>query len=88
MANESERSKVILINPRAKTESYKRSDHADFATSSELKERKFDGWRQNKLMDVVELWVNGEVVRTVTTAELQRDAQACEKVYAEYFKLR
>ena len=43
MANSAERSKVILFDPKAKTEHYQRSNHNDFATASELKERKFSG---------------------------------------------
>lgn len=87
MANESERSKVILFDPNAKTETYKRSDHNDFATASELRQRKFSGWRVNKLSMENELWVDGEIVRRVTAAQEALDPMACVKAQMEYFGL-
>lgn len=86
-ANSSERSKVILFDPKAQTENYKRSSHNDFATSSELRARKFDGWRMNKLEDTLELWVDGEIVRRITALEILSDPDKPNKVFKEYFQL-
>ena len=87
MANESERSKVILFDPNAKTETYKRSGHNDFATASELKQRRFSGWRVNKLTMENELWVDGEIKARVTAAEEARDPLACVKAQMKVFAL-
>lgn len=87
MANENDKSKFHLVNRKAKTESFKRSNHNDFATTSELKERKFSGWRQNNVAQEAELWVDGEIVRRVTAVQIALDPLACEKVFADFFKL-
>lgn len=87
MANSNDRKSLILFDPNAKTEHYERSKHNDFATSSELKERKFGGWRINKLTDTMELWIEGEVVRTVTAAQLLADPDAVNKAYKDFFQL-
>lgn len=79
------RSRYIPFDHRAKTEVYKRSSHNDFATSAELKDKKFTGWRHNSLTDTMELWILGEVKRTVTPAMLKSDPQIIEKVQLEYF---
>lgn len=84
MANSSERSKVILIDPKAKTGDYKRSAHDDFATSAELKQREFFGWRENKLTEKFELWIKGGIVREVSFVAVMMDKDALEKVFAEY----
>lgn len=87
MANAHDRSKFIKFDAQAKTPLYKRSNHNDFATSDELKKRKFSGWRSNQLSNETELWVNGEIVRRVTAFELTLDPHRVEKVHAEFFGL-
>lgn len=87
MANQSDRSKVVIFDPNAKTEYYKRSDHNDFATTSELKQRRFSGWRVNKLSMENELWVDGEIKATVSAEEEARDPMACVRKQLEVFKL-
>lgn len=87
MGNAHDRSKFIKFDAQAKTPVYKRSNHNDFATTAELAERKFSGWRSNKLSNEQEMWIEGEIVRRVTAYEIQMDPQKMEKVYAEYFGL-
>lgn len=87
MANESERSKVILIDPNAKTENFKRSNHNDFATSAELKQRKFSGWRMNGITGNAELWIEGNLDMEVSGLEIMRDPNAVEKAHAIRFGL-
>lgn len=87
MANMNDKSKVILFDRNAETESFMRPSHNDFATSSELKERKFTGWRHNSIAEVMELWVLGEIRRTVTPQMYKADRQIMEKVYAEVFAI-
>lgn len=87
MANEADRSKVILIDPNAKTENFKRSNHNDFATSAELKQRKFSGWRMNSLTGNAELWIEGNLDMEVSGLEIMRDPNAVEKAHAIRFGL-
>lgn len=68
-------------------EDFKRPDHPDFMTSSELKAANFSGQRVNSVTGDWELWVQGECVRRVTQAEVKRDGQAINKAMAEYFGL-
>lgn len=84
-ANSSERSKFIIFDRRAPTEEFKRSGHNDFATTSELKQRKFTGWREHNLIQTYELWIEGEVVRTVSFMASSADPMLLEKTAAEYF---
>ncbi len=44
-----------------KTEEYRRSDHNDFATSKELKDREFTGLRLNSITNRREVWIVGEL---------------------------
>lgn len=87
MANAHDRSKFIKFDAQAKTQIYKRSNHNDFATAAELAQRKFLGWRSNKISNEMELWINGEIVRRVTAYEIQVDPHKVEKVHAEFFGL-
>ena len=87
MANESERSKVILIDPNAKTENFKRSSHNDFATSAELKQRKFSGWRMNGITGNAELWIEGNLDMQVLGSEIMRNPTAVEEAHAKRFGL-
>lgn len=87
MANASERSKVILIDSKAKTEEFKRPDHPDFMDSSELKAIEFTGVRLNKLAAQYEFWIVGKVVRTVTEQELRRNPDALNLAHQEVFRM-
>lgn len=86
-ANSNDRSKFIKIDANAKTEEFKRSDHNDFATTSELKARKFSGVRMNELAQQNEFWMLGEVLGTVTFAEIRLDPAAMGKKHVEVFHM-
>ena len=87
MANAHDRSKFIKFDAQAKTEMCKRSNHNNFATAAELAKKEFSGWRSNGITSDAELWILGEIVRTVTPFEMQIDPLKVEKVHAEYFGL-
>ncbi len=87
MANESDRSKVILFTTNAKTEDYKRSNHNDFATSAALKARKFNGWRMNSLTGSAELWIEGNLDLSIGADKLASDPNIIERTHAERFGL-
>lgn len=79
------RLEMQLGDPRKiKTEEFKRSDHNDFATSSELRERKFSGYRMNSLTSELEIWVRGTVRAVVPAINGQPDP---DKVQAAFNKL-
>lgn len=66
---------MYLINkaeiPEGTIEDYQRSNHNDFATSKELKDREFSGVRHNSLTDRMELWVFGRVEIDAMKSEFQ-----------------
>lgn len=78
---------LILFDRNAATEHFKRSNHTDFASSSELKAMKFNGMRANSITGDAECWIQGEIVWTVTPAEQQINPNAVEEKHREYFGL-
>lgn len=72
---------------KIKTEDYKRSNHNDFATSSELKERKFSGMRMNTISRQWELWVQGEVKETLNAGNGKPTDEEIEAVFRKVFGL-
>lgn len=72
---------------KAESEAYKRSDHNDFATSKELKDRGFSGFRQNSLTDEVEIWLFGTIEKRVSKEEIRRNPTAVEEAMAAVFHL-
>lgn len=87
MANSVDRSKYQKFDRKALTEVFKRSNHNDFATSSELAKKKFSGWRHNSLAEIMELWVLGEVKATITPAQYGLNPKIMEETYARIFAL-
>lgn len=88
MANSSDRSRYIPFKHNAPTESFRRSDHNDFATSAELKDRAFTGVRDNSVTGNLEFWILGNIEKevTATAATLNPDWQ--QEVFQELFALR
>lgn len=66
---------------------FKRPDHPDFMDSSELRKLEFSGVRANKLTQQMELWVLGEVVKTLSMIEANLHPEKWEALYAEVFCL-
>ena len=71
----------------AKTEEYKRSNHNDFATSSELKQRQFCGVRHNSLTNNMEIWILGDMVQTVSKEQMLLNPNAANEAYEKIFAL-
>lgn len=65
----------------------KRPDHPDFMDSSELKKIQHSGVRNNRIGDCIELWVLGEVVKSVSFMEIKFNPNAFNDAYAEHFGL-
>lgn len=68
-------------------EDFKRPNHSDFLTNSELKEKKFSGIRFNSISHYQELWIEGEKRFEVSYAELQINPNIWDEKYEEAFKL-
>lgn len=81
------RSSFIPFKHNAETESFKRPNHYDFMTSSELKAAKFSGTRHNRLMACYEIWTLGDVRRVVTEDQVREDPLALTKAMDELFGL-
>lgn len=67
--------------------SFKRPGHPDFMTGDELKKSSFSGMRDNQLAMQYEIWVVGEMVKTVSHAAVRADPFALTKAMMEYFKV-
>jgi hypothetical protein len=78
----------ILYNLRQSVEEeYKRSNHPDFLTTSELKVREWSGVRKNSITDDYEFWVAGEIIKTVSLAAVKKDPFLLERTHIELFKI-
>lgn len=87
MANQKDRSKFIKIDPNAETEGFKRSDHSDFATNAELKQREWTGVRHNSLTDCTEFWILGECKKMVTKETRALNPAAVAQAHVELFAM-
>jgi hypothetical protein len=66
---------------------FKRPDHPDFMDAAELKVAKFSGYRQNSLSKDCEIWVEGEMKRSISPTELQFNHNAINEAMQEIFAL-
>lgn len=78
---------VIRKWKKAESEAYKRSDHNDFATSKELRDRNFSGFRASSITEEIEIWLFGQIERRVSKEELERNPTAVEEAMAAVFHL-
>lgn len=79
--------KDSIVIPEGTMEDFKRSNHPDFATSSELREQGFSGLRHNSLSDNAEIWLLGEVKAAISREAVRIDPHAIDKAFAEIFAL-
>jgi len=68
-----------------RTEEFRRPDHNDFMTTSELAKCRFSGVRDNVLASQYEIWVAGKAEVTVTYLAVAADPLALTKAYSELF---
>ncbi len=67
-------------------EDYQRSNHDDFATSKELQDRKFTGYRMNSVTDTAEIWVLGVLKKEISSFMLQLNPRAVNQAMQEVFQ--
>lgn len=87
MANESDRSKVVIFTTNSPSGNFTRPNHNDFATTAELRQRKFTGWRNNSVTGNAELWIEGNLDMEVTAAQIMLDPDSIEKAHVRRFGL-
>lgn len=68
-------------------EDFKRPDHNDFSTASELAKKRFNGIRHNSISNDIEMWVMGEVVFSCSETERALAPGIWEKKFKDYFGL-
>lgn len=73
------------MSKKIKDPVFKRPNHPDFKTSSELKQAKFTGLRENNMALEYEFWVLGEIRKTVKFIDAQKDPMALQKAHMEVF---
>jgi hypothetical protein len=73
--------------PVGTIEDFKRPNHTDFMDSSELAKAKFNGQRHNSITNDWELWIDGEVVRSVTEMQVKLNPQAINEALESFFGL-
>lgn len=79
--------KDSIIIPVGTMEDFKRPNHPDFMTSSELKAIKFSGMRGNSITDSIELWTLGDMRVSISKTQVELDPLAVNKAYCELFCL-
>lgn len=67
-----------------KEEEFKRPDHNDFRTTSELKSLEFSGVRNNSITNEWEIWILGEIKGR---GALKKDTTEFTKAYAIIFAM-
>jgi len=68
-------------------EDFKRPDHTDFMTASELARIKFSGIRHNSITDFMELWVDGERKGDISSHNYVMYPERWAKIVSEAFAL-
>lgn len=67
---------------------FKRPNHTDFATASELKAQGFSGIRINSITEEQELWTFGDLRLSVPLSLIAIDSSIWDRKYEEVFKLK
>lgn len=75
---------IIKQFESADKEEFKRPDHTDFMTSSELRAKEFSGVRLNSITQNQELWIRGIIKLSMPLAQVPHQ---WDKQYAEIFGL-
>ncbi len=65
-------------------EDFKRPNHNDFKTSSELRKDKFNGIRHNSITDDLEFWIEGEIIVSSSLGDRKIRPTDFEEKIAEY----
>ncbi len=80
--------KSSIIIPEGTMEDFNRPNHNDFATTSELRERKFNGIRHNSLTEACEIWLEGEVRASISPEMVEMNPRAIDEAMEEVYSLK
>lgn len=69
-------------------EDFKRPNHPDFKTGSELRDMSWSGIRENRITDEREVWVSGRCVMTMSNRVCLTMPEEWNRKYAEVFDLQ
>lgn len=64
---------------------FKRPDHYDFMTHSELKKAKWSGIRHNSVGLCMEIWINGDMTSTMSDENVRKNPREWEDMYSRTF---
>lgn len=79
--------KESVIVPVGTMEDFKRPDHPDFHTSSELAKNQWSGIRHNSVTNDAEIWLLGEMMVAISPEQVNLNMHAIDEAYAEIFGL-
>lgn len=79
--------KSSVIIPAGTMEDFRRPNHPDFMTTSELKKEQWSGIRHNALSQNCEIWLLGEIRASVSPELVELNHHAIDEAYAEVFCL-
>jgi hypothetical protein len=68
-------------------EDFKRPNHPDFKTGSELRDMSWSGIRENRITDEREVWVEGRCVMTMSRILCNAHPDLWNTKYADVFSL-
>lgn len=66
---------------------FKRPNHSDFKTSSELAKEEFTGLRHNSITDEMELWIYGNIELHASKEDIKKNPKAVQEAYERFFQL-
>jgi hypothetical protein len=69
-------------------EDFKRPNHPDFMTSSELKKAEWSGIRHNSISEACEIWLLGTIQASISPQMVELNNHAIDEAYAEVFALK
>lgn len=79
--------KDSIVIPQGTIADFKRPNHRDFMTASELKKENFSGIRHNSLNEDAEIWIDGELRESITLQATLLDPDAINKAMERVFLL-
>lgn len=76
-----------LFKHNAITEEFRRSNHPDFKTTSELKQAGFSGVRNNSITLMIEFWIDGTIDNSISMEAARSDPDLVRKTHMRVFAM-
>lgn len=81
-----DRSKLVI--PQGTMEDFRRPNHADFKTTSELAKEEFTGYRKNSVTGRLEIWMLGNIEKELSDIDFQFNKYALQDAMEQVFGLK